>query len=786
MKPLPDLAALQQRIKKLETENTRLRGNIRSSSKPDAVTVPGNMKGIFDAAQKIVGEYFRDLKMDPSKGTIEINDQRYVLVRASALSKGFLETIQNLYADRGKNEAFAIGRNFLFDYAHVIGMHDAKDFHAKMNLTDPISKLSAGPVHFAYSGWAFVDILPESRPTPDEDFFLLYNHPYSFEADSWRRAGVLSDHPVCIMNSGYSSGWCEESFGIQLTAVEVSCIAKGDERCTFIMSPPDKIQEHLEQFHIKNKNNHTSSLSFEIPTFFERKKVDEEMQRSRNLAEESAKTKSDFIANMSHELRTPLGAITGFTDLLKKTTLSPVQKDYLEAISTSGHSLLSIINDILDLSKLDAGRFIIENVPFSLPELVHSVQMMFSATAKKKGLKFNCSVDTAIAYPLSGDPLRLKQILVNLVGNAIKFTEAGGVYVSCIIEKETEQGVEVCFSVRDTGIGIPADKRETVFERFTQADSNTTRKYGGTGLGLAITKQLIELQGGSITLKKSETSGAEFCFTLPYIKLQQQLHKLPVSEPGLPLNFYSLKKILVVDDNLMNQKLASIILENNGFEITLAKNGKDVIRILKEQKFDLILMDIQMPLMDGYKTTQVIRDEMLIDAPIIAMTAHALSGEKEKCIKAGMNDYLSKPFKETDLLTKIAHWASRQKFGANCAYNDIVIESIDLSFLKEQTKNNHSFIQELIGIFRKQNPEDIVTLKQAVAAGHFAVIYKTAHLIRNTISFFGMHAVIGDELLCIEKMSLEKDHLEKIKLLADKVAAVCAQLVSELENIDLN
>src|SRR5688572_11041023 len=209
-----DSALLKKHIEELLKENAMLRRDFTSLTQGNCVSVPPPFKSLFDHAQQTVSEYFRHLKMEPTKGTIEINDQRYVLVRASALSNDFLETIKSLYADRGEKEAMSIGKNFLFDVAHVIGMNDAKNFHIKMNLTEPISRLSAGPIHFAYSGWAYVDILPESNPTPDENFYLFYNHPYSFEADSWIRAGKRSHTPICIMNAGYSSGWCEESFGI--------------------------------------------------------------------------------------------------------------------------------------------------------------------------------------------------------------------------------------------------------------------------------------------------------------------------------------------------------------------------------------------------------------------------------------------------------------------------------------------------------------------------------------------------------------------------------------------
>lgn len=740
-----------------------------------SVNVPDTIRPVFDVAEGTVREYFRDLKMDPGCGTIEINDQRYVLVRASSFSKGFLETIQGLYADKGETEAFSIGRNFLFDYAHVIGMHDARDFHQKMNLSDPIARLSAGPIHFAWSGWAFVNIHEESHPSPDDDFLLLYDHPYSFEADSWMRTGILSKEPVCVMNSGYSSGWCEESFGLPLTAVELSCIAKGDAKCSFLMAPPHRIQEHLEK--INSQKRYASAKTYNIPTLFERKKVEEEMERSKALAEESAKAKDDFVANMSHELRTPLGAILGFADLLQKTDLDPVQQEYLEAIHTSGKSLLSIINDILDLSKLDAGKFIIEHVPFSIPELMHSIQVMFSPKAAGKDLRLSCSADLSINYQVMGDPMRLTQILVNLIGNAIKFTNSGSVDVNCIVCKETGESLELHFTVRDTGIGIDPQKMNSIFDRFTQADTHITRQYGGTGLGLAITKQLIELQGGHIQVKSDPGRGTEFNFMIPYKKAQEQQQIPHKAANGEARSYGSFRKILIVEDNLINQKLTSTILHHNGFEVSIAKNGRKAIEMLKDYSPDLILMDIQMPVLDGYRTTQLIRDELHIGTPIIAMTAHALSGEREKCLKAGMNDYLAKPFREPDLLDKIAYWSSLSEKGPG-------FKRIDLSFLLEQTRNNKTFIREMIRIFLKQYPKDREKLKNAIIKQDHKQIYKTAHALRNTVGLFGLSSVIGNPLLEIEKLALAKENAKDIQELHNKIIPLFEEAVKELQSFN--
>ncbi|MBC7874595.1 MAG: response regulator, partial [Ferruginibacter sp.] len=417
--------------------------------------------------------------------------------------------------------------------------------------------------------------------------------------------------------------------------------------------------------------------------------------------------------------------------------------------------------------------------PFSITELLHSIQVMFAAKAKKKGLQFICTADTAISYAVNGDPMRLTQVLVNLIGNAIKFTEKGGVYVSCSVETEDEETANILFSIRDTGIGIPAGKTETIFERFTQADTNITRKYGGTGLGLAITKQLIELQGGSITLKSNDLMGAEFLFTLPYHKSADNVHTPFNKELVQHLQFDGVKRILIVEDNLMNQKLAAVILEGNGFDITIAENGKRAVDILGTQAFDLILMDMQMPIMDGYEATRIIRNDLHIGIPIIAMTAHALAGEKEKCIQAGMNDYLSKPFKEDDLLVKIARWSN-----GSIEANQEAKQFIDLSFLLKQTRNNRSFILDMITIFKQQNPKDITALKEAIGKNDYPVVYKITHTIRNTIGFFGLDRFISHELLNMEKLAKSGNGMEEISSLFSGVETVCRQAVDELETLD--
>ena len=261
------------------------------------VKIPEQFEPIFRRAQDYVSDYFKQRSEDAAKGTIEISGQRYIYVRAASMSVEFFETVRQLYSDKAPAEAAAVARNLLFDVAHAIGGADARDFHARMNVTDPIEKLSAGPVHFAHSGWAFVEILPESRPTPDEDYYLVYDHPYSFESDAWIRSGKPVDFPVCVMNAGYSSGWCEESFGLPLVATEILCKAKGDEACRFIMAPPGKIEGHVAAYLDRDPALAGRVTSYEIPGFFSRKQAEEALEQAyRQMEAQVQERTADLLA----------------------------------------------------------------------------------------------------------------------------------------------------------------------------------------------------------------------------------------------------------------------------------------------------------------------------------------------------------------------------------------------------------------------------------------------------------------------------------------------------------
>lgn len=394
-----------------------------------------------------------------------------------------------------------------------------------------------------------------------------------------------------------------------------------------------------------------------IQDITDRKNAELEARQAKIDADEARKTQEQFLANMSHEIRTPMNGVIGMTQLLGNTILNEEQKEYIEIIKESAGNLMVIINDILDLTKIVAGKITIDKVDYVFADVVKNSIQITRFKAEEKGISLNYSVDKNIHRVLMGDPFRLNQLLVNLIGNAIKFTEQGEVNVRVNLLQETAETVSLEFSVQDTGIGIEEEKLDSVFERFTQASSDTTRKYGGSGLGLTITRQLIQLQGGSIHLKSRQGEGSTFTFYLEIKKgNEEELTSFKNTKATDPLYSLTGVNILLVEDNIINQKVAVKILSNQGANVSIANHGLEGLSMLRKNQYDLVLMDIQMPEMDGYQATRLIRKEFLAPLckiPIIAMTASALISEKDKCLSAGMDDYITKPFQAKELFEKI-------------------------------------------------------------------------------------------------------------------------------------
>lgn len=377
----------------------------------------------------------------------------------------------------------------------------------------------------------------------------------------------------------------------------------------------------------------------------ERKVIERKLEEAKKLAEESMLAKERFMSNMSHEIRTPLNAIIGFTNLIDQAELKQEQQQYLQYIKTSGNNLLVLVNDILDYAKIEAGMLKIEEIQFSIKDLLDSLRMMFSEQATNKGLDLNLEVSNNVPPITIGDPSRLTQIFTNLLSNGIKFTEKGSITISATVNEVLGDKVLIDFSIRDTGVGIPANKLHDIFQRFVQANNDTTRVYGGSGLGLSIVQSLVELLHGNIKVDSVENEGSEFRFSIPFLLENASVSKErnDIEEIDI-IKFEPEKNVLLVEDNVLNQILAKKVLSNFGCQVDLAENGGVGIEMAKSKSYDLILMDIQMPIMDGYSAARSIRKELKLTVPIIAMTAHVMSGERERCLAAGMNDYISKPF----------------------------------------------------------------------------------------------------------------------------------------------
>ena len=508
-------------------------------------------------------------------------------------------------------------------------------------------------------------------------------------------------------------------------------------------------------------------------------------ERATRIAENAVKAKQQFLSNMSHEIRTPMNAIIGFTKVVLKTELTVKQKEYLQAIKLSGDALIVLINDILDLAKVDAGKMTFEQTPFKMALSISAMLHLFETKIREKNLELVKEYDNRIPEVLVGDPVRLHQVILNLVSNAVKFTSKGKITVSVRLLNEDAEKATIEFSVKDTGIGIAENKIGKIFENFQQASSGTSRLYGGTGLGLAIVKQLVEPQGGSISVKSKIDEGSTFSFVLSFLKTKAEAE----SDADLLELDAEIKniRVLVAEDIPLNQLLMKTLLDDFGFECDIAANGKIAVEKLEANSYDVILMDLQMPELNGFEATEYIRKKLKSKIPIIALTADVTTVDLEKCKAVGMNDYISKPVDDRLLYSKIVGLVK-----TTVVMKDITAEKIgnvkcqkskctDLEYLTRRTKSNPILMMEMISLYLEQTPPLIQSMKQSLHDKDWISLHAAVHKMIPSFSIVGISSDYENMAKKVQEYAGTQQQTDGIPDMVMQIESICAQACIELE-----
>lgn len=509
------------------------------------------------------------------------------------------------------------------------------------------------------------------------------------------------------------------------------------------------------------------------------KKETERANKLRILAENSNKAKSDFLATISHEIRTPMNAILGFSKLILESNLSEIQKNYVEKIEISAKSLLGIINNILEISKVESDKLEIENVPFNLNEIIDSVIKIASYAAEEKKLTLIKNIEKEVPLHLIGDKTKLQHILANIVNNAVKFTSKGSVEINVTIIENLLNKCKLMFTIIDTGIGIPPSQLENIFEPFTQAEMSISRMYGGTGLGLTISKKMTELLGGKIYLESIKDEGSTFYIILPFDKQAKSKDSCLIECS----DYQHLKElsVLVVEDNDINSELMVNILEKYGIMTEVAENGVQALKKLEEVKFDIILMDISMPIMDGYKTTKEIRKRYGFSVPIIAMTANVFETDINKSLNSGMNDHIGKPIDVDDLLSKINKWSNHNHIKSTIYVKET---NIDVYSALNRLGGNKLLYNRLLKEFFESNKNLIIDLEELYKKGKIEDLIMKVHSIKGTSGNLGLSNIYktSTKIEIDLKENKFEDFTSYLKILEDEIK----HSLKEIESIDMD
>ncbi len=517
----------------------------------------------------------------------------------------------------------------------------------------------------------------------------------------------------------------------------------------------------------------------------EQKILEGELRIAKDKAEESSRAKESFLANMSHEIRTPLNGIIGMIRELGKMNTDPRQQTYLKHAASASQHLLSIINNILDVSKIEAGEFKLDDQPFDLTSVLEETKTILlpAATDKNLQLIFNYTPETSATY--LGDPLRIRQVLINVLSNAIKFTDRGSVTLTCTVDQNLVHKHTIHISIQDTGIGIDEAYLKNLFKKFSQEDVSTARKYGGTGLGMAITSELVKMMEGTISVKSQKQVGTTFDISIELEVSAPHCTLEPVNNNEVILNNLS---ILLVEDNEMNRLVATHSLHYFGVTVEEAENGVMAIEMLKRKAYDIILMDLQMPVMGGFEATQLIRKELKLTTPVIALTANAFKNEIEKCLENGMNDYVTKPFDEKQLLQVLQKYAGKSVVKSKESIQFVSSEEesfYSLAPLKQLSHGNLEFVDKMVRLFCTTIPESLQVINEAREKRDYKMVKSTAHKIKPTVQNLGVTALKHD-ILVLEGLDVNDIDHAKINELIDKLNKILTMVVRELSSMDTN